>query len=132
MRTSMPGLASWKAATRVTSHFAASEAVVLTVSRPSRSGRRSRRGCPAQILERSADRRQIGLRLPRQQQGSVAPHEQGDAELLLQPVDLMADRGLGDVQFGRGAREAQVARRRLEGTQSVQRGQAERHAARLA
>ena len=42
MRTSMPGLASWNAATRVTSHFAASEAVVLTVSSPSRSGRRSR------------------------------------------------------------------------------------------
>ena len=35
MRTSIPGLASWNAATRDTSHLVASEAVVLTVSRPS-------------------------------------------------------------------------------------------------
>ncbi len=42
MRTSMPGWASWKPATRVTSHFAASDAMVETTSSPSRSGRRSR------------------------------------------------------------------------------------------
>jgi hypothetical protein len=39
MRTSMPGFASWKAATRETSHLVASEAVVLTVSTPSWSAR---------------------------------------------------------------------------------------------
>ena len=87
---------------------------------------------PTQVLERSADRGQIGFGLACQRQGAIPPHEQRDADLLLQPVDLVADRGLGDVQFGGGAREAQMARRCLEGTQSVQRRQGQRHAATLA
>ena len=81
------------------------------------------RGGAVQVLERGADGRQIVLRLPRQFQRAVAADEQGDAELLLQPADLMADRGLGDVQFGGRAREAQVASGGLERAQAVERGQ---------
>ncbi len=81
-------------------------------------------GRAAQILERAAHRGQVGLRLAGQFQRAVAPHEQRDAELFLQPADQMADRGLGDVQLLRRAREAEVARGRLEGAQSVERGQA--------
>ena len=87
-------------------------------------------GGAAQVLERAAHRRQVGLRLACQLQRAVAAHEQGDAELLLQPADQVADRGLGDVQLVRGAGEAEMARRRLEGAQAVQRGQG-RHGAQL-
>ena len=76
MRTSMPGLASWNAATRVTSHLAASDAVVLTVSSPSRSARRRRAVAPAQVLERAAHRGQIACRLAGQLQRAIAAHEQ--------------------------------------------------------
>ena len=123
MRTSMPGLASWNAATRVTSHLAASEAVVLTVSTPSRSGRRSRAVARRRSSNALRTDRQIGLRLAGQLQGAIAAHEQRNAELLLQAADQMADRGLGDIQLLRGAGEAEVACRCLEGAQAIQRRQ---------
>ena len=47
--------------------------------------------------------------------------EQGAAEPLLQRLDLVADRRLRHVQRVGRAREAQVARRRLEDHQRVQR-----------
>jgi hypothetical protein len=42
-------------------------------------------------------------------------------------LDLMADRGLRDVQLVCRPGEAQMARRSLEGTQRVERWQASRH-----
>ena len=84
--------------------------------RPAQSFRRT-----AQVFERAAHGRQIRFRLTRQFQRAIAAHEEGNAKLLLQPPDQVADRGLGDVQLFRGAGEAQVTRRRLEGTQSAER-----------
>ncbi len=88
-----------------------------------------RRGL-AQILERSTHRGQIALRLPRQRQAAIAPFEQANAELFLQPADLMADRGLRHVQLVGGKGEAEMARRRLERAQSVEGGK-RRHAVSL-
>ena len=127
MRTSIPGLASWNAATRVTSHLAASDAVVLTVSSASRAGPLQPRRRLAQFLERLLHRRQVGRRLARQPQLARAPLEQADAELFLQPADLMADGGLGDVQLAGGTGEAEVPGGRLERPQPVQRRQGQRH-----
>jgi hypothetical protein len=53
--------------------------------------------------------------------------EQLDAERALQRLDLMADGALGDAQFFRRPGEALAPRRRLEGFQCVQRGQAAQH-----
>ena len=130
MRTSMPGCASWNAAMRVTSHFAASDAVVLTTSNSSRPGRCSRAVAWRRSSNAARTDGQVALRLARQRQAAIAPLEQAEAELLLQPADLMADRGLRHVQLGGGEGEAEVARRRLERAQSVERGK-RRHAASL-
>ena len=77
----------------------------------------------AQIVEGGADGGQVVLRLPRQFQAAVAAEEQLQANLLLQPADLVADGGLGHVQFRRRQREAHVAGRRFEGAKAVQGGQ---------
>jgi len=58
---------------------------------------------------------------------AVDPLEQPGSQEFLQDHDLSADGAGRDVQFARGAREAQVARRHLEGAQRVQRGQASGH-----
>ena len=55
------------------------------------------------------------LSLLRQHHRPVQPPEQRQPEMLLQGLDLMADRCLGDIQFGRGAGEVQVACGRFEG-----------------
>ena len=57
-------------------------------------------GGEPQIVERGADAGEIFLGLRRQRQRAVLPDEQADPEFLLQPPDLMADRGLRDVQLG--------------------------------
>ena len=123
MRTSIAGCASWNAATRVTSHFAASDAVVLTGQQAVAIRTPQSRGRAAQILEGRADRRQIVLRLAGQHQRAIAADEQPYAELVLEPADLMADRGLGDVELGGRTGEAQMPRCRVERAQSVERGQ---------
>ena len=48
--------------------------------------------------------------------------EQGGAQTLLQPLDLMADRRLGDAQLLRRPGEGEMPRRGLEGAQRVERG----------
>ena len=53
--------------------------------------------------------------------------EQLEAELLLQRLDLVADRALRDEQLLGGAREALVPRGGLEGLQCVERRQARAH-----
>ena len=62
--------------------------------------------------------------LVRRQRGVATPEQlEMDAEFLLEPPDLMADRGLRDVELGGCRREAQMPGRRLEGAQSIQGGQ---------
>ena len=79
-------------------------------------------GRAAQILEGGPHRRQVVLRLLRQCQATVLADEQLDAKLIFQSADLMADRGLGDVQFRRRERETQKPRGGFEGAQAVERG----------
>src|SRR5207244_11838278 len=59
----------------------------------------------------------------REAQVAVVPAKQGHAKLLLEGLDLAADGRLGDVELRRGLGEAQVARRRLETLQQVERRQ---------
>ena len=129
MRTSMPGWASWKCGQPRQQPF-----------RGQRGQRRDRQhmvvvlaqqpvGREPEVVEGGADARQIVLRLRRQRQRAVLPDEQANAELFLEPPDLMADRGLRHVQLGRGQGEAQMPGRGLEGAQSIQRGQPGGHSA---
>ena len=84
-------------------------------------------GGELEIVEGGADAGEIFLRLRRQAQRAVLPDEQFCPEFLLEPPDLMADRGLGDVQLGRREGEAEVPGRRLEGAQSIERRQSSSH-----
>jgi hypothetical protein len=77
-------------------------------------------GREPEVVESGADAREIFLGFRGQRQRAVLPDEQTDAEFLLQPPDLMADRGLRHVQFGRGQREAHVPRCGFKSPQAVQ------------
>jgi len=61
---------------------------------------------------------QSGRREPK---GARQPLEQRDAEVILEDLDLPADRGLRDVQFLGGSREAEVPRGRLEDHETIRR-----------
>jgi len=65
-------------------------------------------GGEPEVVERRADAGQVFFCLRRQRQRAVLPNEQPNPEFLLQALDLMADRGLGDVQFGSRIGEAEV------------------------
>ena len=52
-----------------------------------------------------------------------APGKQGQAELLLEATDLMAERGRSDVQFVGGPGKAHMARNGLKNAQRIQRQQ---------
>src|SRR5437899_10032212 len=80
-------------------------------------------GRKPEIVECGADAGEIFLRLQRQLQLTVLADEQANAELFLEPLDLVADRGLRDVQLGRRLRKTQMPGRGLEGAQSIQRRQ---------
>ncbi len=54
------------------------------------------------------------LAIFRQGRAAIGPVEQPNAEIVLELSEHPADRGLGDVQFGRRRREAAVARRRRQ------------------
>ena len=75
------------------------------------------------------DRRARGLERRRARLGQLDPRaravEQADAELALEPRDLLAERGLRDVHARRGAAEVKLARERHE---CVQQPRVERHA----
>ncbi len=79
---------------------------------------------PAEGLPQGRRQRQP---LVGQHQAPVRTAEQGGAEALLQSLDLMADRRLGHAQLLGGAGEGQVAGRRLEGAQGVERRGQTRH-----
>ena len=80
-------------------------------------------GGKPQIVERGADPGQVIPGFRRQRQRPVLPDEQAYPQFLLQPPDLVADRGLRDVQFGRRVGEAQMPGRGFERAQSIERGQ---------
>jgi hypothetical protein len=80
-----------------------------------------------QLVERAAHRGQQKLPLVGQEQPTIEPAEQLGAQVLLERLDLVADRGLGHEQLLGRLGEAQQARRGLEGAQRVQWRQAGRH-----
>ena len=80
-------------------------------------------GGKPQIIKRGADAGQIILGFRRQCQRTVLPDEQANSQLLLEPFDLMADRGLRDVQLGSRLRKAQMPGGGLERAQSIERWQ---------
>src|SRR5229473_1722282 len=80
-------------------------------------------GREPQIIKRGADTGQIILGFRCQRQRAVLPDEQANPEFLLKPFDLMADRGLRDVQLGRRGGKAQMPARGLERAQSIERWQ---------
>jgi len=84
-------------------------------------------GSQPQIVECRADPGEIFPGFRRQRQCAVLPDEQANPQFLLEPPDLMADRGLRDVQFGSRIGEAQMPGRRLEGAQSIERWQSGGH-----
>src|SRR5207253_8062621 len=55
----------------------------------------------------------------RQDRAAIGPVEQTNAEIVLELSEHSADRGLGDVQFGRRRRETAVARRGVKDEQRV-------------
>jgi hypothetical protein len=52
------------------------------------------------------------------------PLEELGSQMLLEELDVPADRSGADIQLGGGAREALVPASRFEGAQGVERGQA--------
>ena len=84
----------------------------------------------AQILKRGAYGRKIALRITGERECPVAPFEQPKTELFLQPPDLMADGGLGNVQLHRGLGETEMPGRGLERTKAIEGGKS-RHGARI-
>ena len=80
-------------------------------------------GREPQIVKGGADAGQVIPGLRRQRQRAVLPDEQADPQLFLQPPDLMADRGLRDVQLGGRIGEAEVPGGGFERPQAIQRGQ---------
>lgn len=70
-------------------------------------------------LEGTAGVRHQPLAVGRQRDVPGRPHEQLGAQLPLQPPYVPAQRLLGDVQTGRGAREVQLVRHGEEGAQEA-------------
>jgi hypothetical protein len=84
---------------------------------PTASARQSK---PARIRQHRLALRRDGQR-PRQ------ADEQAHSEIVLQPLDLLADGGRGDVQFLGCMLETEVTGRRFEGAQGAERWQAIGH-----
>src|SRR6185437_15460434 len=82
---------------------------------------------PAQDLEGLGRGGLQALSLPGQRQAPGGPAEEGDAELLPQGADLVADRGLGHIQLLSRLSEAQMPCGGLEDPKRRQRGQAKSH-----
>ena len=110
------------------SHFEANVASALTLSSAlPRDILRALATAPSQHVERF-DRRLVddgpGLGQPHRAAGAL---EQLDPELLLDLLDLMADRGRRQAELVRGAGEIQHAGRRLEGPQRAGAGHVRVH-----
>jgi len=81
---------------------------------------------PCQPVEKRGQPGAEGLPGRGRRQAVGVAIEQGDAKPLFQQPDQAADRGGGDIEFGRGGGEGAGARRGLEGADTVQRRQAAR------
>ena len=73
--------------------------------------------------KRLAYQRQVGFPGGGQDHLARQPLEQLHAQPLLQQADLLADGASSDVQLVRGLLEAEMASRRLEGAQGIERRQ---------
>ena len=81
-------------------------------------------GARRQAFETVADLGQIGRADFGQHQAARFALEQGFAQVVLQKLHLLADRGLGQVQLLRGIGETQMPRRCLKSAQPAQMGKA--------
>ncbi len=84
-------------------------------------------GAGGQVVEGLADDRQVAVAGVGQAQRARQPGEERGPQPLLELLDLLADRGRGDVQFLRRFGEAGVTGGGLEGAQPVQRRQSTAH-----
>ncbi len=75
---------------------------------------------PADPVETVPHPRQQGQPLVRQGQPARQAAEKLGTQSGLQPLDLMADGGLGDTQFNRRLGKGEMAGRRLKGAQGIQ------------
>ena len=89
--------------------------------------RNQARGRGIDAIEGVLERGQIGLPRLGQNQRAILPPEQAHAQAFLEPLHLMTDRRLGDVQLIRGLGERQMARRRFEGAQRIEGRKMARH-----
>ena len=80
-------------------------------------------GAVAQGVEGLGEGGQVAAAGLGQAQAFGFANKQRAAEVLLQLLDLLANGGLGDVQFVGGAGEAAQARGGFKGAQGIQRGQ---------
>ena len=80
-----------------------------------------------QPIEGGADLRKIGLGRIGQQEPAACAAEKLESQALFEAADLMADRGLGDVELGRRRGEAEMPCSSLEGAQRVERGKPATH-----
>ncbi len=80
-----------------------------------------------ELVERPADDPRVGDPLRRQVDAAPVAHEEPHAEPVLERGDVAAYRTLRDTELLGCAREARVARRRLEDAHRVERRQAPRH-----
>ena len=130
----MPGLRLRNRRRRGSSHSKPKESSVATLS--TRWRRLSMTALVALRIDSSAPLMRGRYDAPRlgQCETLAAPHamKQRHTEPLLERLDLVAHRGLRDVQRVGRTREAQVTRRRLEHDQGIERWQSRRHGRNLA
>ena len=107
------------------SHSEAKPLVVVTVSCARGACAAQPVGDLLQPLQQLGGRALQDAALLGQHQRAVPALEQGDAQVLLQRADLPADGGLGDEQLLGRLGEGEVACRRLEALDQVQRGEIE-------
>ena len=130
-RTSISGCRRWKPASRGISQRTANDGPTPSVSTGVRAHRGDLLGDARDRVEGRGEARLQRLALRRQRKPVRQPLEQREAEALLEQPHHAADRRLRDVELVAGGDEAAVARRRLEGAQSVERGQAAHRLAQL-
>ena len=119
-RRSISGCSRQKRASRLTSHFEEKAGVSDTERLVSSAPR-----CKSRMVTaiRSKDSLSTGrelLPLFGQEQLASQPVKQLEAELFLQSLDLMTDRGLGHVQFVGSLGETQASGTGLEGAKGIQ------------
>ena len=82
---------------------------------------------PFDVGERGTDAAQVGLARRRQDDVAVEAQEEADTQIVLELLDAMTDRRLGDTEFVGRLDEGLLPRRRLECLEGVHRRQTEGH-----